>query len=119
MPDKDKRLDNLKPFPPGVSGNPGGVPKGKRIATWLAEFGEMSESQWPVENSDRYKALPANAQIALARLRDALNHDKLALANSEYVEPHRNDSGMILPVPVTKEHYQELCREFWNNAPKP
>lgn len=24
----------------------------------------------------------------------------------------------ILPVPVTKDQYRELCREFWNNAPK-
>lgn len=29
-----------RPFSPGVSGNPGGRPKGKRLSDWLREYGE-------------------------------------------------------------------------------
>lgn len=105
------------PFPPGVSGNPGGQPKGKRIATWIEEFGQMGEKNWPADNSKEEMALPVNGRIALARLRDALGRDKLALANSEYVEPHRASNGLVMPVPVTKEQYQELCRTFWTEKP--
>lgn len=35
-----KSLKNLKPFQPGVSGNPKGAPKGKRWRTVIAEFME-------------------------------------------------------------------------------
>lgn len=55
-------------FKPGQSGNPGGAPRGKRISTWMAEFGEMSEAQ--IEKLDRAK-LPQNALIALARIKAA------------------------------------------------
>lgn len=56
-------------FKPGVSGNPGGVPKGKRISTWMAELGEMSEA----ELRKIARKLPVNGKIALARMRAAMN----------------------------------------------
>ena len=113
----DKSLANLKPFPPGVSGNPGGVPKGKRIDTWIAEFGQIDPQEWPTENSEEENALPAFARIALARLRDALGRDKLALANSEYVEP--NKSNQEQPgVTLSKDTFLELCQTYWETKPK-
>ncbi len=54
---------------PGVSANPGGAPKGKRITTWLAEFGEMPRSDWPTD--EQLQKMPANASIAIAQLRRA------------------------------------------------
>ncbi len=106
-----------KPFAPGVSGNPGGQPKGKRIDTWIAEFGQMDPAEWPADNSKAVKDLPANARIALARLRDALGRDKLALANSEYVEPHK--SNLEAPgVTLSKDTFLELCKTYWETKPQ-
>lgn len=49
-------------------GNPGGsAPKGKRISTWMAEFGDMPPEKWP-----NPKTLSANGRIALARVREAM-----------------------------------------------
>ncbi len=56
-------------FDPGQSGNPGGAPRGKRISTWMAEFGEVPPSRWP--NKKQLEKMPANASIALARVRRA------------------------------------------------
>jgi hypothetical protein len=66
---KRGRVENLKPYPPGVSGNPGGQPTGKRIRTWMQEFGQMDPAEWPDTKS---KNLPANARIALMRLKCAM-----------------------------------------------
>lgn len=69
-------------------GNPGGsAPRGKRISTWAAEFGEKSPDQLPEIGSKKFKALPLNAQIALRRIMRANKDDKLALLNTQYVEP--------------------------------
>ncbi len=81
-------------------GNPGGSsPRGKRISTWMAEFGEMPPEKWP---SPKKKSLPANARIAIVRLRKALDADKLGLANAEYVEPRvrreEDEAGMSVPM---------------------
>ena len=76
---------NLRPFPKGISPNPGGVPKCKRVATWLAEFGEMDPSEWP--DPLKSKTLPANARIALARLKQATKSD--GVRDAEYVEPRK------------------------------
>ena len=62
-------------WPKGVSANPGGAPKGKRITTWLAELGEMACELWPVEGSPEFLKLPGNARIALAQLRRAMMTD--------------------------------------------
>jgi hypothetical protein len=66
-------VDSL--WPKGVSANPGGAPKGKRLSTWLAEFGQIPSKDWPEEGSDRYENLPGNAQIALGQLRRARRTD--------------------------------------------
>lgn len=58
-------------WPKGVSANPGGAPKGKRITSWLAEFGEMPSEDWPQPGTPAYRRLPGNATIALAQLRRA------------------------------------------------
>ncbi len=55
---------------PGVSANPGGAPKGKRVSTWLAEFGNMTDEDLAWWESHPAK-LTQNAQIALAQLRRA------------------------------------------------
>ena len=97
--DSEKRIPHvtakggtLLTYPPGVSGNPGGVPKGKRVATWMAEYGEIGASEWP--KGAELRKLPANAVIALQRLRCALKRDSLGLRNSEYVEPRaRPEAG--------------------------
>lgn len=51
------------------------------------------------------------------------DNDKASLAATEMaLEIHgeiNKTKGMVLPVPVTKEQYQELCQAFWANAPKP
>lgn len=54
----------------GVSPNPGGAPRGKRISTWLVELGQLPPSEWPDP-----ARLPANAQIAMARLKRAMGED--------------------------------------------
>ena len=54
-----------KPFPKGVSGNPGGAPKGKRISTWMVELGQMEVLPDP-------HTLPVNGRIALARIQKAM-----------------------------------------------
>lgn len=113
----DKSLANLTPFNPGESGNPGGMAKGKKVSTWMTEFGEMGEENWPSEGSGPYKALPGNARIALARLRCAVERDKLGLANAQYVEPRQANNSTLLPIPVTKEQYQSLVSEFWSQKP--
>ncbi|MDE2107008.1 MAG: hypothetical protein KGL39_57910 [Patescibacteria group bacterium] len=61
-------------FQKGVAANPGGVPKGKRISTYMAEYGEMDPADWPDEK-DASKKLSANARIALARLRRAAREE--------------------------------------------
>ena len=71
---------NGQPVPPprwkpGQSGNPGGVPKGKRISTWLAEYGDMPVENWPVPGTPAFNRLPGNARIALAQLRRALEQE--------------------------------------------
>ncbi len=92
-----KNGGTLTPFPPGNQG--GGAPRGKRISTWMAEFGEVPPEKWP---SPKKKNLPANARIALVRLRKALDADKLGLANAEYVEPRvrRPEDEEPLTVPM-------------------
>lgn len=105
------------PWPKGVSGNPSGGAKGKRIATWMAEYGEVDSTQWPREGTPEYEKLPGNAVIALVRLREALKKNSLGLANAHYVEPRQANQSTILPIPVTKEQYQSLVSEFWNQAP--
>ncbi len=55
---------------PGTSQNPGGAPKGTRISKWLAIYGDMDPKDWPEEGAS---GLPANARIALAQLRRAMD----------------------------------------------
>ena len=62
-------VDSL--WKPGVSANPGGAPKGKRISTWLAEFQNMSEDEWPTP--DQLRRMPVAACIAMAQLRRAMD----------------------------------------------
>ena len=93
---------------PFAAGNPGGsAPKGKRISTWMAEFGEVPPEKWP---SVKKKNLPANARIALVRLRKALDADKLGLANAEYVEPRvrRPEDEEPLTVPMLSQIAQAI-----------
>ena len=49
-------------------------------------------------------------------------NDKSSLAATEMaLEIHgemNKSKGMVLTVPVTKDQYQELCREFWGSKPK-
>lgn len=101
------------PWPKGVSGNPSGGAKGKRIATWMAEYGEVDSTQWPIEGTEQYAKLPGNAVIALIRLREAFKKNSLGLSNAQYVEPRAANHSMVLPIPVTKEQYKELVSEFW------
>ena len=61
-------------WPKGVSANPGGVPKGKRLSTWLAEFQAMPRSDWP--SAEEAAELPAAAEIALAQLRRAMDQSE-------------------------------------------
>jgi len=60
-------LKPAKPFPKGISGNPGGAPKGKRISTWMVELGQSSEVLTP----EQVDELPYNGKVAWARLRRA------------------------------------------------
>lgn len=84
---------NPNPLPPPAEyrfkpGNAGGsAPRGKRITTWMAEFGEQPPAKWPKKNSDAFERLPGNAQIALRRLWGANKDDALGLKNAQYVEP--------------------------------
>lgn len=100
---------NHNPLPPPIEhrfkpGNPGGsAPRGKRISTWMAEYGEVPRTQWPTGN--KLARLPTNARIALVRLRKALDADKLGLANAEYVEPRvrRPEDEEPLTVPMLSQ----------------
>ena len=55
-------------WPKGVSGNPGGAPKGKRISTWLAEYGDMDLSDDEIRDKLARPGLTRNARAALAQL---------------------------------------------------
>lgn len=50
------------------------------------------------------------------------DNSKASLAATEMaLEIHgeiNKSKGMVLPIPVTKEQYPELCREFWERKPK-
>ncbi len=90
---------NPNPIPPPIEhrfkpGNPGGsAPRGKRISTWMAEFGEMPPSKWP--SKDRLKKMPANASIAMARIRKAATKD--GLRDTELVLDRTE--GAVVPEP--------------------
>lgn len=87
-------LGNLRPLVAGgPSLNPGGAPRGKRIATWMSEYGQSPVSDWPVVGSAAFDKLPGNARIALRRLRAADQEEELGLANSKYVEPTAQEAG--------------------------
>lgn len=58
-------------WPKGVVQNPGGAPKGVRVSTWLARFGEMDPEDWPEPPYTR--GVSGNARIALAQLRRAMD----------------------------------------------
>ena len=60
-----------KVWKPGVSANPGGAPKGKRISTWLAEFGQQDLSAQDIDQMLERPGLVLNARIALAQLKRA------------------------------------------------
>lgn len=70
-------------FQPGVSGNPGGRPKGKAISTWMVEFGEMSPTEFA---KVRIKHLPMNGRIALARMRDAMGVTPRAVSSTNLIQ---------------------------------
>jgi hypothetical protein len=70
-------------FPVGVSGNPGGRPKGKAISTWMAEFGEMTPAEF---SRVKIKNLPMNGRIALARLRDAMGSRPGAVSSTSLIQ---------------------------------
>lgn len=80
---------------PGVSANPGGVPKGKRISTWMAEFGEMTPSKWP--SKKQLAKMPANASIAMARIRKSATAS--GLRDTELVLDRTE--GAVVPEPST------------------
>ena len=64
------RLPASKMFRPGKSGNPGGAVPGRRISSYLVEFGQMSPEDWPDPAN-----LPANARIAISQLRRAMSEE--------------------------------------------
>lgn len=103
------RKNGNRPLPPiehrFQTGNPGGsAPKGKRITTWMAEFGEKSLDELPKIKSKAFDKLPINAQIALRRIYRANEDDNLALLNTQYVEP-RNlaPEGGALPTSAIEQ----------------
>ena len=65
------RLEPYK-WTPGASANPGGAPTGKRISTWMVEFGNMTQEQLDAVDQ---KTLTQNAHIALARVRQSRNEE--------------------------------------------
>ena len=82
-PPADHKLDGVPMLPPpphgpalpasvlwpkGVSANPGGAPKGKRISTWLAEYGDMELSDDDIRKKLAGPGLTRNARAALAQL---------------------------------------------------
>lgn len=111
----DPRKAGLRPpWPKGVSANPGGVPAGKRVSTWMAEYGDKPVSEWPQKDTPEYDKLPANAQIALARLRCARKEDKLGLGNAQYVEPRQLENRTMNLNFFGTESYDALCQAFFD-----
>lgn len=58
-------------WPKGVVQNPGGAPKGKRITTWLAEFGDQDLTLAQIDAKLARPGLTLNARTALKQLRRA------------------------------------------------
>lgn len=100
-------------FVPGISGNPGGLVPGKRVSTWMAEYGDKPVSEWPQPNTPEYDKLPGNAQIALARLRCARKENQLGLGNAQYIEPRQSEQkGMTLNF-FSPESYDALAEAYF------
>jgi hypothetical protein len=64
-----------KMWKPGQSGNPGGAPKGKRLSTWLAEFGQEDLTLEQIDRKLAAPGLPLNARMALKQIRRAAYED--------------------------------------------
>lgn len=83
-------------FKPGVSPNPGGAPKGKRISTWMAELGDMNPARWPDPSE-----LPANGLIAMERLKAAMTdegcRDTQLIADMTESKPQPPAFSIVIP----------------------
>jgi hypothetical protein len=124
---------NLKPFPPGVSGNPNGAPKGKR---WRTIFRELLEQQAIIPQSKAkewvsLKKLLQRFEVQLGRKvtnRDAIAFRQYlaalsgdtsafkAIADREEGRPlpetedPPGDGGALNDRPLTDEQMKELVR---------
>ncbi len=96
---QDSRLPQKRGGTPPVEhqfkiGNPGGsAPKGKRISTYMAQYGDLPPSKWPT--AKQLEKLPANASIALARLKKARRYD--GIRDTELILDRTE--GAVVPEP--------------------
>lgn len=117
----------------------------KKAADTILELGKEAGAKevWPDQvrpdkSADKLLGLPAvssymsrvldekgaTREVCAENIVEKIKGDspKASLAATEMaLEIHgelNKSKGMVLPVPVTKDQYQELCRTFWDNAPK-
>ena len=94
---KDRRLENLKPFREGQSGNPGGRPKRKMFSDWARRIGDEPAHQ----GADK-----TNAEMVVRRVYDEAKAGDIAAAKLlwSYLEG--------LPSQRVEFDYKQNIREF-------
>lgn len=88
---RPKRKAPRSAYKPGQSGNPGGIPAGKRISTWMLELGAMSVA----ELTKIKPTLPVNGLIALARIKSSLG---LGGERSTEIILDRTEGKVVQPI---------------------
>ena len=94
---KDRRLENLKPFAAGQSGNPGGRPKRKMFSDWAKKIGDEPAHQ----GSER-----TNAEIVMRQMFDMAKAGDVSATKLlwSYLEG--------LPTQRVEFEYKQNIREF-------
>ena len=93
-------LANLKPYPPGVSGNPGGRPKGPTVYQGVVRDYEENPRQYR-EAVEAFKAAVKNGDPAFHRM--LLERQDPAKHHAELSLPQLHEGISLLPRPTPRD----------------